>query len=78
LILAEIAPERRAALIQRGREIGWDRVIAGAHYYSDVVAGRVFGQALWESLRASPQFQQELAKAKAEFDAARCRQGAQP
>ena len=44
MILAEIAPEQRPALLQRGREIGWNRVIAGVHYPSDIAAGRVLGR----------------------------------
>ncbi len=72
LLLAEVAPDRRAAILARGREIGWNRAVAGAHHYSDIVAGRVFGQALWQALLKSPQFRAELAKAKAEYsDAAR-------
>ena len=46
IILAELAPEQRSALLERGREIGWNRVIAGVHYPSDVAAGRVLGQAV--------------------------------
>ncbi len=68
LLLAEIAPERHAALLERGREIGWDRAMAGAHHYSDVVAGRVLGQALWQALLKSPQFREELVTIKAEFN----------
>jgi acid phosphatase (class A) len=67
LLLAELAPEHRAELLARGREIGWDRNVAGVHYYSDVLAGRVFGQALWQALLKNPQFRDELAKVKVEF-----------
>ena len=68
LLLAEVAPEHREALLERGQAIGWDRAVAGARYYSDVVAGRVFGRALWQALLKSPQFREELAKVKAEFN----------
>ncbi len=67
LLLAELAPEHRAELLARGREIGWDRNVAGVHYYSDVLAGRVFGQALWQALLKNPQFRDELAKVKVEY-----------
>jgi acid phosphatase (class A) len=70
LVLAELAPDRRQALLDRGREIGWDRVVAGLHHPSDIIAGRVLGQALAQSLLADPQFQPELAELKAEFHAA--------
>jgi acid phosphatase (class A) len=78
MLLADLVPERRAALLERGREIGWDRVIAGAHHPSDVVAGRVLGQALWRALQASPQFRGELAAVNAELREAQRRQPATP
>src|ERR1700677_1687165 len=50
LVLAEIAPDFRAALISRGREIGDDRVIAGVHFPTDVEAGRTLGNAIFQAL----------------------------
>ncbi len=70
LLLAELAPDHRDALLDRGREIGWDRVVAGLHHPSDIMAGRVLGQALAQSLLADPKFQPELAALKSEFRAA--------
>lgn len=70
LILAELLPEHRDALLQRGREIGWDRVVAGLHHPSDIYAGRVLGQALAESLLADPSFRDELLLVKAELSVA--------
>ena len=67
LILAELAPEHRDALLDRGREIGWDRVVAGLHHPSDIIAGRVLGQALAQSLLADPKFQSQLADLKTEL-----------
>jgi acid phosphatase (class A) len=55
--------------MERGREIGWSRVIAGVHYPSDLTAGRVLGMALARALLASPKFQEEFLKAKEEYDA---------
>lgn len=67
-IIAQLAPQQQAALLERGREIGWDRVIAGMHHPSDIIAGRVVGQAVARALLASPQFQQDLTAARAEFE----------
>jgi acid phosphatase (class A) len=67
LVLAELCPERKAALVDRALEIGWNRIIAGVHYPSDNVAGRVLGQAIAQAMLADPAFQAELAKAKAEM-----------
>lgn len=75
-ILIKLAPDRRAALLERGREIGWDRVLAGMHHPSDIIAGRVLGQAIAQALMENPSFEQELAEAKAEFDAVRLQQTA--
>jgi len=40
LVLAEIAPERSNALLQRGYAFGQSRGICGVHWQSDIVAGR--------------------------------------
>lgn len=71
LILAEVFPEQRQAILENGRAIGWDRVIIGKHYPTDVNAGRVLGQAIFRELMKSPDFQRDLAAAKAEVSALR-------
>jgi len=71
VVLAELAPEQREAFFERGREIGWDRVIGGVHYPSDVIAGRVLGLAIARAILADPAFRREFAQAKTEFDAVR-------
>jgi len=70
MILAELIPERKAALLQRGQQIGWDRVLAGVHFPSDIVAGRVVGQALATALLANPSFQQRLVAIRSELSLA--------
>jgi len=69
-VLAEIFPEQRDAIFVKGRQIGWYRVIGGVHYPADIYAGRVLGQAIVRELLASPDFQRDLAAAKAEIAAA--------
>ncbi len=71
LLLAEIFPEKSEAILTMGRTIGWDRVLIGKHFLSDVQAGRVLGQAIVRELLASPAFQHDLAEAKAEVQAAK-------
>lgn len=70
LLLAEIFPLQRDALIAKGRAIGWGRVQGGVHYPTDIYAGRVLGQALARDFLASPAFQSDLAEVKAELAAA--------
>jgi hypothetical protein len=66
ILLAEIFPDQRSALLARGKQIGDDRVLAGMHYPSDVVAGQKLGDAIAAKLLANPQFKTELEKARAE------------
>ena len=70
LLLAELFPENRDAILTIGRDIGWDRVLIGKHFPTDVQAGRVLGQAIVRELLASPVFQKDLAEAKEEVKAA--------
>ena len=70
-ILSELDPDHRDALMERGREIGWDRIVAGLHHPSDIVAGRMLGQALFQAMMSNPEFQKDLAAAKEEYAAAK-------
>lgn len=69
-ILAQIAPDKAASLLERGRQIGWNRVIGGLHHPSDIAAGRVLGQAIAQSLLRDADFKAQLAEAKEEYEAA--------
>jgi acid phosphatase (class A) len=70
ILLAQMVPEKRAALFTRGREYGENRVVDGVHYPSDVEAGRIDGTLVAAALMANPKFQQAFAAAKAEVRAA--------
>ena len=66
-VLAEVFPDQRQELLERGREIGWDRVIAGVHYPSDVSAGRVLGHELRRQMLANEALQERMNTVKAEL-----------
>ncbi len=70
LVLAELVPARADALIERGRDFTWSRVVCGVHYPSDVDAGRIVASAAIARLHADPDFQREFAAARAEMAAA--------
>ena len=70
MLLAELFPDRKEAILAIGRNIGWDRVLIGKHFPTDIYAGRVLGRAIIRELLASPAFQHDLAEAKAEARAA--------
>jgi acid phosphatase (class A) len=70
LVLAELVPARADAIIERGRDFTWSRVVCGVHYPSDVEAGRIVAAAAIARIHADPDFQRELAAARAELAAA--------
>lgn len=77
LVLAEVAPERSDALLQRGRAFGQSRGICGVHWQSDIEAGRLVGAAAVARLHANPVFMAQLGAARNEVAKARA-DGAKP
>jgi acid phosphatase (class A) len=73
-ILCEIAPDKKHELLDRAEQIGWDRVLIGAHYPTDVFAGEVLGQALAQAMSKNADFQTRLGAAKEEFHASNATQ----
>lgn len=69
LLLAELFPDRRDAILAEGRAIGWHRVQIARHYPTDIFAGRVLAQAIINELKSDPDFQCDFAKTKAEIAA---------
>ena len=65
-LLAEIFPDRRTALMTRGKQIGDDRFLAGMHYPSDVLAGQKLGIEIARRLLADPAFIARLQSVKNE------------
>lgn len=70
LVLAELFPDKRDAILAEAREIGWHRVEIARHYPTDIFAGRVLAQAIVRDMDQNPAFQKDLAAAKAEIAAA--------
>ena len=71
LVLAELFPEQRDALLNAGREIGFHREVAGVHFPSDVYGGRTLGRAIAQALLKNAKFQADLAAVRAELAAAK-------
>jgi|SoimicmetaTmtLMB_FD_contig_31_11273405_length_1247_multi_3_in_0_out_0_2 acid phosphatase (class A) len=67
IILANMVPEKSAAIYARGREFGDNRLILGVHYPSDVEAGRFAAIAVATGLLQSPAFMKDFVEAKAEL-----------
>jgi acid phosphatase (class A) len=67
LLLAEAVPDQRDAILAEGRQVGWDRVMLGRHYETDICAGRVLALAIVRQLHENPKFEQDFAEVKAEL-----------
>jgi acid phosphatase (class A) len=68
--LANMLPEKRAAIMGRAWEFAHNRVVGGIHYPSDIEMGRVTGTVIAQTISTHPDFAQEFEAAKAELRAA--------
>ena len=67
LLLVEINPEAAESVYRRAWDYGESRVIAGAHWQSDVDASRVAASIGYSSLQTCPAFRAQMSLAKEEF-----------
>ena len=70
LVLADLIPDKREAIIAEARSIGWHRVEIARHYPTDIYAGRVLAQAIVKEMKKNPDFQKDFSGAKVEIAAA--------
>ena len=67
LVLIEVNPDVANELLSRAYEYGQSRVIVGAHWQSDVDAGKLVASAAFARLQTSKEFQKDLKKAQKEY-----------
>ena len=67
ILLAEMVPERRAELFERGWEYGDARIVSGVHFPSDVEAGRILGTLIARQLEADARFRADMRSARSEL-----------
>lgn len=65
-LLAQIHPDRAEQLRERARLVGYDRVVLGVHYPSDVTAGYALAGRIVKAMDASPAFQKDREAARVE------------
>jgi acid phosphatase (class A) len=66
LVLAEIFPEQRERLLAWGRQAAWARILAGVHFPTDDVGGRILAEALFSAMRKNPRFLSDLENCRKE------------
>jgi acid phosphatase (class A) len=67
LVIADLFPEKKDAVLEIGRDIGWDRVLIGKHFPTDIYAGRVLAYAIVRQMHSNTLFQHDLEQAMAEI-----------
>lgn len=67
VVLSDMVPEKKQAIMSRAWEFGWNRVIGGIHYPSDIEAGRISGVAIAQTIMQHDDFKAEYEAAKAEL-----------
>jgi acid phosphatase (class A) len=69
-LLAEVFPDRRAALLARAERAAWGRVTGGVHFPSDLAAGRQLVPAFLAECRKSAVFRAGFERCRDELRAA--------
>src|SRR5262249_5708987 len=67
LLLIDIFPEQKEAILSKAQEIGWHRVLMAKHYPSDIYAGRVLGRGIVQELKRNPGFKQDFREVRREI-----------
>ena len=67
LVLADILPDDRAALLKRAEEFGRERNLLGVHYFSDVEAGQKVAIAIHDELVKLSAYRRDLQRARTQM-----------
>ena len=67
LALAEVAPARQNQILNRAWHFGYNRVIVGYHWPTDVDAGRLIAASLIAHMHTDSEFANHIKQAQAEY-----------
>ena len=70
LVLLEMVPEKRDAVLARAVDYAQNRVVCGLNYPSDLQASKLLAYSAYASINANPAYRSELAATAAELRAA--------
>ena len=66
ILLANMVPEKSVAIFNRAASYGYNRVVVGAHFPTDVEAGRIAGTVIDSVFLHEPRFMTDFRKARLE------------
>ena len=69
IVLSDMVPEKRAAIMARAAEYAHNRVVGGIHYPADVEVGKIAGSVIAAIIMQREDFKTEFAEAKSELRA---------
>ena len=70
IVLGDMIPEKRAAIMERAWTYAENRLVAGMHFPSDVEMGRISGSIIAAFAMQQPQFETDYQAARTELRAA--------
>ncbi|MDG6093673.1 phosphatase PAP2 family protein [Acetobacter sp. AN02] len=72
-VLADLLPDQAGPVMERGRIFAQSRVVCGAHWNTDIIAGKKTAAAVFASVRNTPWYKKEAEEARSELATARTR-----
>ena len=70
ILLAEMVPEKAAAIFARAADYAHNRVVAGVHFPTDVEAGRISASVITNTLLHNSRFESDFVQVKTELRSA--------
>lgn len=67
IVLSNMVPEKKAALMARAWEYGHNRLVGGIHYATDIEAGRIAGTVIAQTIMTHDDYKAEFEAAKQEL-----------
>jgi acid phosphatase (class A) len=67
IVLSNMLPEKRRAIMTRAWDYAHNRVVGGMHFATDIEAGRISGSIIAQHISRLPEFQREFDEARAEL-----------
>jgi acid phosphatase (class A) len=67
IVLADMVPEKRAAIMTCAWEYGHNRIVGGIHYATDIEAGHIAGTVIAQTITTPDDYKTEFEAAKAEL-----------